>query len=533
MNLKVINIINKNRNILISLFFIIYFCSGIIITKDYGVSSDEYANRFHGFVTINHVTKKFFPSINKKYIKDKNYPELKDHIGKSYGVLFSVPTGIIEVLFKIEDKKNQFLLRHYINFIIFFISTIFFFKIIIHKYGNWKLALIGSTLLILSPRIFANSFYNNIDLLFMSLMIIAVYFNLKFFENQNIKNALLCGLFTAFLIAVRIPGIIILFSNVAMLLLINLYYKSLILNYKPLLIYIFSTIFFMIIFWPVMWENTFENFFYALNEMANYWISVENLFFGQKLNSLDLPWYYIPAWIIITTPALYIFFFIIGLVFFIKNIKRFFLKKVKIKFFYNIYFIGILFSALISFIYLNSTFYNGWRHAYFLYPFILLISIDGLFNLFQYIKNIFIKYIFIVFIFTQLVITFTWMFKNHPHQYVYFNSFIKGNLTNKIELDYWGLSYKQSLDFLLAKDKSKNIKIYNLSLMKPFYYLFSLDKLQRSRITEVKNIDEADYLITNYYSDDTSYDDIFYEKYEVYFDIKVDESSINTIFKKN
>ena len=532
MNAEIINKIDKNKNILISIFFIIYFCSGMLITKDYGVSSDEYANRFHGFVTINHVTKKFFPSINKKYIKDKNYPELEDHIAKTYGVLFSVPTAIIEVLFKIEDKKNQFLLRHYVNFIIFFISTIFFFKIIIHKYGNWKLALISSILLILSPRIFANSFYNNIDLLFMSLIIIAVYFSLKFFENQNIKNALLCGLFTALIIDIRIPGIIILVSNVAMLLLINLYYKSLVKNYKPFIVYIISTIFFTVIFWPYLWENTIANFFYAFNQMSNYWRSVDNLFFGQKLNSLDLPWYYIPSWIIISTPTLYIFFFITGLIFFIKRIKDFFLKKVEIEFFYNIYFIGILFSVLISFIYFNSTFYNGWRHAYFLYPFFLLISVDGLFNLFQYVKNTFIKYIFVIAIVLQLVVTFTWMVKNHPHQYVYFNSFIKGNLTNKIELDYWGLSYKQSLDFLLKKDKSKNIKIYNLSLMRPFYYLFSLDKLQRSRITVVKNINDADYLFTNYYLDNTLYDDIFYEKYKVFFDIKIDESSINTIFKK-
>jgi len=68
--------------------------------------------------------------------------------------------------------------------------------------------------------------------------------------------------------------------------------------------------------------------------------------------------------------------------------------------------------------------------------------------------------------------------------------------------------------------------------MKLFYHLFSLEESQRNRIIPVKNLDEADYLITNYYNDKNLYDEFFYKKFKVFFDIKVDNSSINTIFKK-
>ena len=50
----------------------------------------------------------------------------------------------------------------------------------------------GSIILILSPRIFANSFYNNKDLVFFIFLYkeISSYYSLKLIENQNFKNML-------------------------------------------------------------------------------------------------------------------------------------------------------------------------------------------------------------------------------------------------------------------------------------------------------------------------------------------------------
>ena len=51
------------------------------------------------------------------------------------------------------------------------------------------------------------------------------------------------------------------------------------------------------------------------------------------------------------------------------------------------------------------------------------------------------------------------MIKDHPHQNVYFN-FIPGkNIQTKFELDYWGLSNKQALEYILKNDSNNVIKI--------------------------------------------------------------------------
>ena len=48
------------------------------------------------------------------------------------------------------------------------------------------------------------------------------------------------------------------------------------------------------------------------------------------------------------------------------------------------------------------------------------------------------------------------MIKDHPHQNVYFNFLAGKNIQTKFELDYWGLSNKQALEYILKND-SKNI----------------------------------------------------------------------------
>ena len=47
--------------------------------------------------------------------------------------------------------------------------------------------------------------------------------------------------------------------------------------------------------------------------MANFEIETFNLFFSKIINAKNVPWYFIPIWIIITTPILYVILFLLGL----------------------------------------------------------------------------------------------------------------------------------------------------------------------------------------------------------------------------
>ena len=99
-------------------------------------------------------------------------------------------------------------------------------------------------------------------------------------------------------------------------------------------------------------------------------------------------------------------------------------------------------------------------------------------------------------------------------------------------MDYWGLSYKENLDYLLKVDERDKLYIWNSSRIKMFYTLLSLNEKDRSKIVIVENENDAEYWITNYYIDKKIYDEEFYKKYELIREIVVDGDPINSIFKK-
>ena len=180
-------------NIFIYLFFLLYLSIGLIIFKDYGISLDEPFNRMNGLVSLRYVVEKFSIPLDLHqvtvHIPDfHTYIKSTSNINIIYGVVFDLPLALIEVLFNLQDTRDIYLTRHLFNFFVFFVSTICFYHLINFQFKSKGLALIGVLLLILSPRIFAHSFFNSKDIIFLSLMIFAIFFSLKTL-NQNESQA--------------------------------------------------------------------------------------------------------------------------------------------------------------------------------------------------------------------------------------------------------------------------------------------------------------------------------------------------------
>ena len=429
-------------------------------------------------------------------------------------------------------KKDQFLLRHYFVFLTFFVSTIFFFKSLHFRFNNYYVSLIGTCLLIFSPRIFANSFYNNKDLVFLSLIIISSYYSLIFINKPNKQNAIKFSLVSALSTDVRVLGLIVPIIVYPINFLKSFLNKEIKNSLKINLISIFFLVIFIIIFWPYLWDSPFNNFVFAFKEMSKFEITTNNLFFGKFIEASNVPWYFIPTWILITTPIIYIILFLIGL---ILSLKMIYMNKFKMnndKILIDIYFFGLFIGPLLAIILFDSTLYNGWRQLYFIYPCLIYFSSLSLDFIFRLRPKKIIKIVYLLITINVILILF-WMVKNHPHQYVYFNSFVnKDDLSKKFDIDYWGLSYKENLNYILNTDSRKKIKIMNISHNKLFYSLFSLDKKSRERFLVVKDIRDADYVMTNFYLGNKISEKKVLENFSIIKEINIDNYSINTVYKK-
>ena len=160
-------------------------------------------------------------------------------------------------------------------------------------------------------------------------------------------------------------------------------------------------------------------------------------------------------------------------------------------------------TPLVAVIVLNSALYDGWRHMYFIYAPFLLIAMTGFETVLGIMKQgrtgrerratIFIAAVIVL----GLITTSYQMTRNHPFQNVYFNILVGKNGGRLFELDYWGLSFRQGLEYIVKNDQRSEIKIAANVLPVCMNNAIFLDRQDRNRLNFV-DMNHADYFLTNY-----------------------------------
>lgn len=130
---------------------------------------------------------------------------------------------------------------------------------------------------------------------------------------------------------------------------------------------------------------------------------------------------------------------------------------------------------------------------------------------------------------------FLWMLKNHPYQNFYFNFLISSkNIKKNFEVDYFGTSGVHALEYIL-ENNSKKLSIYTPNTLDLNLSLQLLDKLNRKRISFTQRESEADFIINNYYDwrgKNKPNEYVFSEDFKLYYEIKIDDLVINSIYKR-
>ena len=537
-----------NKNYLSFTFFLLIFLIGIFSFKDYGVSTDEQFHRENG---------SFYYSYAKSFLSSPNSPETKAAeklIEKNInlgGAIFGTPS-VQPVFFDIiaeffierlnyKTSKDIYQFRHLLNFIFYFIGLFFFYKLILFRYKSYNYAFIGVLFLFLSPRFFAESFYNQKDIFFLSLTIINMYTGIVFVNNPNFKNTFAFSLSSALLFDTRIMALIPIFTIFFIFFLKSLKSNEyLIKNLKFIIFFIPITLFFIFLFWPYIWNDPINNFLFGFAELLSVESSITSLYLGEFILSKNAPWHYQIVWIVVTSPVIIILLFVLGLFF---STRRLFNRLIVVDKKSNelwrgeneiidIYF--MLMTLLPIFLFINKGIgYDGWRQLYFIYPSIILISIFGIYYLNLFLKSKLFKIIiYSAIIFNLTYLTF-WNYKFHPHQYVYFNFLFKDKFDNHFEKDYWGVSNSESIQYIIDNNDKYPIKIATKSFSSLEHGFLILNKEDKNKISIIYDLAEAEFIITNYRLRQKNNFFIDKDKYKKYYEISVDGVPINTVYRKN
>ena len=528
------------------LFFIVLFFFQLFIVNDYGFSHDEELSRLNGLVSYNYILEKF--NFNTIYLHSDT-PKLENYIDRTYGVIFELLLVIIEKTSNLDNSKLIYLTRHYLTSFTFFIGCIFFY-LTLRKFFSKKISLLGTLIFLSHPRIFAHSFYNSKDIVFLVFFCISNFFLINFFFKQNLKNIIFLSISISLAICVRPMAIIIPFLFIFFYIMQNLDKK----NLKKIFLLIpfsFFTIFLTILLWPFLWDDP-SRIFEVLKSMSKFeWIG-EVFFNGKYYTAKYMPWYYAPIMILITTPIFQISLFVIGFLIISKtlfinlldlNNSKENVWKNEIELFL-LYSLIIIFLPLFLIIEFNSTIYNGWRQIYFVYPSIVFVCIFGLDYIFKY-KDL-KKYILIVII-LSLSLNFFNSFKNHPYQYNFYNFFVKDKDLKNFEHDYWGVSNLDILKKIEDFSDEEYYYIYVFSVNPYHYSLNMISEKDKNKFKFVQNLQDADFILSNHYYQDYYYkekdyleskhplyiEDFLNSKFDLVYEIKSNNVRINSIYKKN
>jgi len=472
------------------LFFLLFFIAGLFVVQDYGCSWDEDQQMKHGKVSAKEICKQLNLDC-PKLERDKNLPALQDYEQKYYGTFFQlVAIGIDTVLVR-ERFGEKILTRHYLGFLLFFIGVICFYRLLFTRFEG-LLSLLGVIIYATLPRIFAHSFFNPKDTIFLSFFVISLYALSRFLNSRDHKNVLFMAFSSALMLNARILGLVLFLAVIASLI---LYKKTIKRNLKWTLLYIGETFLCLVVIWPLLWENTFTNLLDTFTLFSKYPWEGELLYWGNYISSSEIPWHYIPSWILITTPLFFLMLMLLGIALMVFQI----LKNYKLWFeSYTVTLdgivLGVTLGPLIAIIIFDSVVYGGWRHLFFIHAglvYALIFCVKFLQSKYPKLKRPLLLSLGIAIIWNVVQLV-----RLHPQQHLYFNPLITESL-QEFEQDYWGVSTKLGMEKLMEiipQDKSSSVFAYDF----PAWCNFKILNPKAEKLEFVWEQEKGDYFIDNF-----------------------------------
>jgi hypothetical protein len=312
------------------------------------------------------------------------------------------------------------------------------------------------------PCLFGQAFGNLKDIPFTSGYLATIFLIIRFVRELPVprwKTAILIGLAIAFTCSVRIGGLI-LFGYfglaVAAYLILKPFLLKQIFSTKLCLVRLLGQSFAILLigyfagllFWPFALQSVFQNPLESLQVMEHYKVSIRQIFEGKWLWSTQLPWYYLPKWLLISTPEFIFFGFGVFLILFFRN----WIKQDNKQLFYELFVLFTLFFPIIYVIIIKANLYSGVRQMLFVMPVLAIFSSMGLMGLYNYFPFKPIKIASVVFYFLLMILPFKHQASTFPADYIYFNDVSGGNKNawSNYEYDYYFHGIKKSSEYLIA-----------------------------------------------------------------------------------
>ena len=394
-------------------------------------------------------------------LADPAYSDFENFYDKDYGPVFEVVLVAIgkaaALIISGFGWDDLIIMRHIAVYLVFVLGTYGVYSIARVRLGSSYGGLLAAALFFLSPRLFGNAFYNSKDIVFLSFFVLSVNYVLLAADKRRIGSVLLAALFTALAVSVRFIGIFTLFLGVFVWC-VSWHREGLSLGRiaSAAVGFIILTLLLVYAFYPFLWPAPVSRVHDVVFAMSKFTRHTDlGLFDGEVIKSSTMP-FYVPRWMAITLPFLFMAACLWGQVqAFVLILRRTFsLSLWKNGNELSDYVVaGLGLAPVITSVFAHPWLYDGWRHLYFVMPFLSVSAAVGIFSIASLAgkkANIALSVMSALAIIESLA-GIIWFF---PYPNCYFNAAAGSNLISKYSLDYAGTSGHEALVRILSSQKT-------------------------------------------------------------------------------
>ena len=432
----------------LALFFVVLVLILATFT-DYGVTWDEDVQNWYGEAVLNYYLTGF------KDLSSLHYLDLFN-----YGAGFDMTAAALNRF----SPFGTFETRHLFDALIGLIGIV----------GTWKLgkALAGpragflaALFLTLTPNYYGQMFNNPKDTPFAVGMAWSLYYLARLLPGlprPDMRLVLKLGLAAGLALAIRVGGLLILgYVGLALLLFVlwrlaeTRSFKGVVVDswtcfwrvLAPVIVVAYPV---MLLFWPWAQQSPFVNPVRALTYFSHEIFPFLTLFAGEYVPASDLPWEYLPTYILLALPELVLILLAAAPVVAYAGLKRSGRGLGRDRIIgYGVLGFAIVFPVAYA-VAIKAVLFDGMRHFIFVLPPIAAaaaIVADGALDRLARMRYRRFAYGALA---VYGLIHVSVMAMLHPDEYVYYNAFVGGThgAEGLFKLDYWANSYAEDAQAL-------------------------------------------------------------------------------------
>src|SRR6202045_1943331 len=428
----------------------------LLTFRDYGVTWDEDVHNWYGNFVLDYYLSLF---------DDKTALHWRDLY--NYGAVFDMVAAALNRVSPIGVYET----RHLLNGLVGILGLIGCSKLGRAVAGP-RAGFIASLLLISTPNYYGQMFNNPKDIPFAVGIVWSTYYMIRIvpiLPRPPLRTLLKLGAAIGMTMGVRIGGLLLV-CYLSLLLALDGIWRAAAAKsigvlastawvsfWRVLLPVVGAAYPVMLLFWPWAQTDPIENPLRALAFFSHQTFPFYTLFAGRFIPATDLPWIYLPAYIVLALPELVLVLLlctpVVGAVALARGGFRLHREQALAVFVLGI---GIVFPVAYA-IAIKAVLFDGMRHFIFELPLIAAAAaiaadrfLAWLVRL-PYRRPVFVLVAFYGFAHVSI------MAMLHPDQYVYYNAFAGGveGAQHKFKLDYWANSYAEAVqgleDYLRAE----------------------------------------------------------------------------------